>query len=384
MKVAIIHYWLVKMRGGEKVLEAILDLFPDADVFTHVVDRGNISGKINAHLIRTTWIAKIPFAKRYYTSLLPAMPLALENIDLTGYDLVISSESGPAKGIIPAPDALHICYCHSPMRYCWDHYHHYLHDAGLFKRLFMPLIFHRLRQWDVSTAARVDYFVANSSHVAARIHKYYRRNSVVVHPPVDIAEFSQVRQQVRGDFYLLAGELVSYKRADIAIEAFNRSGRKLLVIGEGAKLKQLRQKAKSNINFAGRVSGEELRKSMSACRALIFPGEEDFGIIPVEAMAAGAPVIAYGRGGARDTVVEEVTGLFFDEQTAESLETAVTRFEAIENKFSRETIAQHASGFSRDRFKREFLQVVRDAWISEARQKSRAPLPKVDSARGDA
>ena len=383
MKVAIVHYWLIKMRGGEKVLESLLDLFPEADIFTHVVNPENMSDKITAHTITTTWVAKIPFATRFYTSLLPIMPLALESIDLTGYDLIISSESGPAKGIIPPPGSVHICYCHSPMRYCWDHYHHYLKDAGLFKRLLMPLIIHRLRQWDVSTAARVDRFVANSSHVALRIRKYYRRGSTVVHPPVNIAEFRRTGSQPRGDFYLLAGELVSYKRADIAIDAFNALGRKLLVVGEGSKLQDLRRKAKSNISFVGRVSHEELRTAMGACRALVFPGEEDFGIIPVEAMAAGAPVIAYGRGGILDTVVDGVSGILFDEQTPECLLAALTRFEATEDSFACEAIAEHASQFSQDRFKRGFMKVVREALADEARHRPKPSLHSIEPSLSD-
>ena len=257
------------------------------------------------------------------------MPRALEEIDLTGYDLVISSEAGPAKGVIAPPDAPHLCYCHSPMRYLWDQYHVYRDGAGALTRALMPVLAHRLRQWDVTSAARVDGFAANSTHVAARVSKYWRRAADIVPPPVAVADFAPAPRAGLGDFYLWAGELAPYKRPDLAVEAFTRTGQKLVVIGGPEKTrKALAAQAGPNVTFLGQVPFDVLKDHMARCRALIFPGEEDFGIVPVEVMASGRPVIAYGRGGALDTVIDGETGLLFRTQSVEALIDAVERFEA--------------------------------------------------------
>lgn len=327
-RVAIIHYWLVGMRGGERVIESLCRIFPDADIYTHVVAKENLSAFLQGQKIKTTFIARLPRAKKMYQSYLPLMPLALEELDLSGYDLVISSEAGPAKGVIVPPGVPHICYCHSPMRYLWDQYHVYKAGAGRLTRLMMPFLAHSLREWDVTSAMRVDAFLANSNHVADRIEKYWRRPSAVVHPPVQVEEFSPVPESELGDFYLWAGELASYKRPDIAIEAFNRMGKKLIVIGGPDKeVKRYAKRAKDNITFLGKVSFEQLKSHMARCKALIFPGEEDFGIVPVEAMASGRPVIAFAKGGALDTVVHGKTGFLFNEQSAEGLISAVSELE---------------------------------------------------------
>ncbi|WP_371808669.1 glycosyltransferase [Ruegeria sp. HKCCD7221] len=241
MKVAIVHYWLVGMRGGEKVLEAFLDMYPDAVIITHVYDPEKVSAKVRQHEVRETFIGRLPGAKKHYQKYLPFMPMALELMDMQEFDLILSSESGPAKGIIPRPDATHISYCHSPMRYIWDHYHVYRAQAGRVARLAMPIMAHKLRVWDVSTAARVDQFIANSSFIRQRIGKYYRRDADVIFPPVDTEEF-QISNEV-GEHYLLAGEMVSYKRADLAIDAFNQSGRKLVVVGDGEMRETLERKS---------------------------------------------------------------------------------------------------------------------------------------------
>ncbi|MEM8842496.1 MAG: glycosyltransferase, partial [Pseudomonadota bacterium] len=240
LNVAIVHYWLVGMRGGEKVLEALCEMFPQATIYTHALDRDRISPALLKHKIVLTRVGRLPFATRLYQSYLPFMPRALEEIDLSGYDLVLSSESGPAKGVIAPPGVPHLCYCHSPMRYIWDQYHVYRDGAGALTRLVMPHLAHRLRMWDVTSAARVDDFVANSAHVAKRIEAYWRRTATVVHPPVDLpAEFAP---QPPGDFYLLAGELASYKRPDLAVAAFTRMGKKLVIVGGPEKAeKQLRK-----------------------------------------------------------------------------------------------------------------------------------------------
>ncbi len=328
-RVALIHYWLVGMRGGEKVLEALGRMFPQADIYTHVHVPDRISAELNRHPIYTTSVARLPFAARLYQKYLPFMPRALEEIDLTGYDLVISSEAGPAKGVIAPPEAPHLCYCHSPMRYIWDQYHTYRAGAGPLTRALMPRLAHGLRSWDAISAARVDGFAANSTHVANRIRKYWRREAEIVHPPVAVESFAPVPRAERGEFYLWAGELAPYKRPDLALEAFRRLGLPLVMLGGPDRTaRRLAAQAPANVRVLGPVSADVLKHHLARCKALIFPGEEDFGIVPVEAMSSGRPVIAYARGGALDTVVEGETGLFFHEQSVAALVDAVERFEA--------------------------------------------------------
>lgn len=356
MKVAIVHYWFIAKRGGEKVIDAFAEMFPDADIFTHVVDPEKLSPTLAHRTIKTTFVAKLPFARRFYQKYLPFMPMALEQLDLSEYDLVISSESGPAKGVIPSPDALHICYCHSPMRYIWNMYTQYWRNAGFLTRLLMPPLTHRIRMWDVTTAARVDVFAANSSNVARRIRKYYRRDSVVICPPVDVKAFEPVGESELGDYYLMVGELVRYKRPDLAVEAFNASGRRLVVIGGGELESELRRMAKPNVSILGEQPFDALRHHYARCKALIFPGEEDFGIVPLEAMASGRPVIAFGKGGALETVVEGETGVFFDEQSVEAINAAV---EALERTpLAPEDCVKRARSFSKERFQKEIADLI--------------------------
>lgn len=361
MRVAIIHYWLVGMRGGEKVIEALGRMYPEADIFTHVVVPEALSEDLRRHTIRTSFIAKLPRAARIYKSYLPLMPLALEQLDLSGYDLIISSESGPAKGIIPPEGAVHLCYCHSPMRYIWNMYHEYRRSAGPVARAAMPLLTHYLRTWDESSAARVDHFVANSSTVAGRIRRYYRRDAEIVHPPVDVGAFAPVGLEELGDYYLMVGELVRYKRPDIAVRAFNASKRRLVVIGGGEMLDELRALAGPTVQILGSQPFAVLRHHYARALGLIFPGEEDFGIVPVEAMASGRPVIAYGRGGATETVVDGRTGVFFDEQSEDALIDAVARLEGL--ALDPAEIALHARQFNPARFERQMRQAVAEAWM---------------------
>lgn len=328
-RVAIVHYWLVGMRGGEKVIESLCRMFPNADIFTHVADPSKLSATITKHRLIETRIGRLPFAKKLYQKYLPLMPRALEELDLTGYDLVISSESGPAKGVIAPPDAPHLCYCHSPMRYLWDQYYVYKNGSGMITRTAMPFLAHSLRQWDVSSAARVDGFAANSTHVANRIKKYWRRDADVVAPPVAVEDFTPAPQNELGDFYLWAGELAPYKRPDLAVEAFKKLDKPFVVIGGPEDtVKKLKHIAGPKTKFLGKVPFDVLKDHMAKCKALIFPGEEDFGIVPVEVMASGRPVIAYGRGGILDSVVENETGIFFQDQTLDGLVDAIERFEA--------------------------------------------------------
>jgi len=343
MRVALVHYWLTNMRGGERVLKAFADMFPNADIFTHVVDRDRIAEGLKAHRIETSFISKMPFAVKHYQKYLPFMPRALEELDLSAYDLVISSESGPAKGVIPRPDAFHLCYCHSPMRYIWDLFGDYRSSAGLLARQVFPGIAHRLRTWDVTSAARVDQFVANSSFVAKRIEKYYRREAEVIFPPVATEEFSAAPTGEPGDYYLAAGEFVGYKRFDLAVDAFTRSGRKLIVIGDGEERKNLEKRAGPNVEFLGRVDFATLKQHFATARALAVPGEEDFGMVPVEVMASGRPVIAFGRGGALDTVRHGETGWLFSDQSVEGLVDAVEAFER--ETFDPAALRAHAGQF---------------------------------------
>ena len=358
MKVAIVHYWLVTMRGGEKVLEELCKLFPQADIFTNVYDESKISDTIKSHKIYTTKINKWPMAKKLYQKYMPFMPKALMDLDLTGYDLVISSESGPAKGVVPSPNAFHLCYCHTPMRYLWDMYHEYFRKSNPIVKFFMKSMIPSLRLWDVMSSNLVDCFVANSHYVQARIKRYYNRDAKVIFPPCDIEKYGNNQRNPK-DFYLFFGQLVGYKRADLAIEACIKSGRKLVVIGDGKSKEAQKYSNTGLITFTGRVSDEEVAKYLSEAKALIFPGIEDFGIIPVEANAAGCPVLAYKEGGAIDSIKENETGLFFEEQTAESIIECMNKFEQLESSFTnRDVFTNHVKQFSKEEFINQISKTI--------------------------
>jgi len=356
MKVAIIHYWLTGMRGGERVLEQLCELYPTADIYTHVYDPKAVSDYLRKRTIRTTFIQKLPLARRWYQKYLPFMPLALELLDLQQYDLIISSESGPAKGIIARPDATHVCYCHSPMRYIWDQYHIYEATVGRFSSLLMAIIASKMRIWDVTSAIRVDQFVANSTFVAHRIRKFYRRNSKIVHPPVPIEKF-QIASSVE-DYYLWVGELVPYKRADLAVESFNRLGYPLLIVGKGSEKKRLQRMAKSNIRFLDELTFHDLQQTYAKAKALIFTSKEDFGIVVIEALASGRPVVAFGGGGALDTVIPYQNGILFAEATPDCLVDAVNRLETWLPQFDPVRTAADASKYSAERFRREMRHII--------------------------
>jgi glycosyltransferase involved in cell wall biosynthesis len=334
------------MRGGEKVLEALCELFPDADIFTLVADQSKLSNTILRHKITTSFLQNIGGVK-HYQKMLPLMPFALEAFDITPYDLVISSEAGPAKGIVTRPDAVHICYCHSPMRYIWDLYPQYHANSGIITRAAMSVTSPFLRAWDVSTAARVDHFIANSAYVAKRIEKFYRRTAEVIHPPVDVDRFA-ISSEVE-DYYLCAGQVTPYKRIDIAVEAFSRMKKPLFVIGSGVTDK-LRRLAGPTITFLGAVDDQTMAQHFARCKALIFPGLEDFGIVPLEAMASGRPVIAFARGGATETVLDGQTGILFNEQTVEALIDAVEAMEAHIKEFDARALRSFAQRFTKAAF----------------------------------
>lgn len=347
-RVALIHYWLVGMRGGERVLERLVRLYPHADIFTHVYDPDAVSTLIRDRVVRTSFIQKLPGAVRHYQKYLPLMPMALEGIDLRGYDLVISSESGPAKGVIAPPDAFHLCYCHSPMRYLWDHYHDYRRSAGRVARAAMPLLFHGMRKWDVTSAARVDDVVANSNFIRQRIKRAWGRDASVVHPPVPVSEFHKADEIAPN--YLWVGQMTHYKRADLALDAFNQLGLPLVMVGTGEMEPELRRRAGPNITFHSKLNFAQLKQAYASCRALIFTAEEDFGIVPVEANASGRPVVAFGRGGITDSIVPQSTGLFFDHQETDALVEAVERFEGWLPHFDPAAAITNAARFAPEHF----------------------------------
>jgi len=358
MKTAIVHYWLVNMRGGEKMLEALLEMFPDADIFTHVYKPKAVSDIIRNRRVFTSHINRLPFAKKLYQLYMPLMPAALMDFNLQSYDLVISSEAGPAKGVVPNPNAYHICYCHSPMRYLWDMYHEYFRDANPLVRFFMKRLIPSLRLWDVTSANLVDRFITNSNYVAKRIRRVYNREAEVVYGPAPIEQFLNVERKP-ADYYLFFGQITSYKRADIAIEACVKSGRKLVVAG-GGRIKNIKKYIKTGfVTFTGRVSDEEAAALFAGARALLYPGIEDLGLVPIEANAAGCPVIAFRDGGALDTVKENATGVFFDEQTPQSLIAAMDNFERNEVTFAnRELFKDHVLQFSKAAFQERIQKVL--------------------------
>ncbi len=361
LRVALVHDWLTGMRGGEKVLEVLCELFPQATLFTLLHNKGAMSPVIERMEIRTSFVQKLPFREGQYRKYLPLFPRAIESFDFSGYDVIVSTSHCVAKGAQPAGAALHICYCHTPMRYVWDQYQEYFGRgrADVVTRGAMALLAPGLRNWDVRSSSRVHFFVANSRHVANRIERYYSRTSDVIHPPVDTSLFRVHDRQL--DYYLMVTALVPYKRVDLAIETFNRLGRRLVIIGSGPEEERLRSRARNNVEFLGWERNEVLAKFYANCRALIFPGVEDFGIVPLEAMASGRPVIAFAEGGALETVVEKgdhPTGVFFHEQSVESLSRAIEQFET--GTFDSEDIRRHAEKFDRKRFKQRIHEYISD------------------------
>ncbi|RCK54063.1 hypothetical protein TH25_01595 [Thalassospira profundimaris] len=365
-KLAIVHYWWINNRGGEKVLLQLLKMFPTADVFLHTGRDEIIKKSLPVNYtgnIRYTFIKKLPLSQKYYQKYLPLMPVALEELDLSEYDIVISSESGPAKGIITNPDTIHICYCHSPMRYIWDMYHLYKKDSSFLTRLFFTIISHKLRIWDRLSADRVDYFISNSSFISARIKKFYRRESTIIHPPVDVMKFHP--NNARSDFYLYAGQLTKYKRPEDAILAFNKANLPLKVVGGGEDEKRLKKIANNNIQFLGKVSDNDLQTLFQTCKALIFPGKEDFGIVPVEAMAGGAPVIALKEGGILDTVIPGETGILYESAGYENLLKSVLLFEEGGVRLNAQEIHNHSHKFSIDVFNEKINKFMENATRGE-------------------
>ncbi len=379
LKVAIVHDWLVSYAGADRVVDCMHHVFPDAPIYTLVYDKEKMPTWFRDYDIRTTWIQKLPFATKLYKKLLPLMPGAFEALDLSEYDLVLSSSSSCSKGVITRPDAVHICYCHTPIRYVWDFYYTYRANANPLVRAVMPSQMHKLRQWDKCAADRVDYFIANSRYIAQRIKKYYRRDSDVIYPCVHINQSPFVEKE---DFYLVVGRFTWYKRIDLAVAACTKLGRRLVVIGTGDEESRLKAMAGPTVEFkGGGLSDEEVRGYYLRAKAFLFPGEEDFGITPVEAQSAGTPVLAFGRGGACETVEDGRTGLLFHAQTVESLAECIEKFEAEGVACSKEEIRAHSLSFSEERFEEELRAYcerrVRD-WRRELRDCAHQPKEETD------
>jgi glycosyltransferase involved in cell wall biosynthesis len=370
MRIAIVCDWLVTQGGAEKVLKEMFACFPQADLFS-VVDflQNNQRDFILNKIAKTTFIQALPFAKKKYRSYLPLMPLAIEQLDLSPYDLVISSSHAVAKGIIPNPNQLHISYIHSPMRYVWDLQHQYLRETGLDKKWLgyvARYFLHKLRAWDFRTAQGVDHLIANSNFIAKRIAKIYRRESTVIYPPIDTEKFSL--QENKADFYLTAARLVPYKKIDLIIEAFaHLPDKKLLVIGDGPEFAKLKRKTKENVTLLGYQRDEVLINHLQRAKAFIFAAEEDFGLLPLEAQACGTPVIAYGKGGALETVNDfknhpEPTGIFFDKQESSSLIDAIHLFEKHASCFQPVLCMKNAKRFSIEHFHHHLKSYVQQKY----------------------
>lgn len=364
MKVAIVHDWLTTYGGAETFVELWLRMYPQADIFTLVYDKKNLKGHFEGVKIYTSKLQKLPFATKLYKKLLKFMPKAFESFDLSGYDLVLCSSSSCAKGVIVPPHVPQIAYVHTPMRYAWDLYFDYRKRSGKLTRFFMDKWMSDIRLWDYVSAQRIDTIVANSKYIGRRIKKFWNRDSSVIYSPVNTRRFYADETKQREDFYVTYSRMVQYKRMDLAVAACKQLGKKLVVIGGGPEEENLRKIAAGdkNIVFLGKAPDEVLRDNLQRCKAMIFCAEEDFGLAPVEAQACGAPVIAFGRGGACETVVEGKTGTFFDRQETESVVDAISRFEQLdsEGKFDRKTVIEHALTFSEERFRKEFEAIVEE------------------------
>lgn len=368
-KVAIVHDWLTVFGGAERVLEQILMIFKHADLYTVVdfldeKDRNFLKGRN----ITTTFIQSLPFSKKYYRNYISLMPLAVEQLDLSKYDIIISSSYAVAKGVLTGPEQLHISYVHSPIRYAWDLQSEYLKTSGLEKGLKSWLArwqLHKIRLWDYRTSNGVDKWIANSSFIRKRIWKVYRREADIIYPPVNINSFKP--SKIKKDYYLTISRLVPYKRIDLIVNAFKKMpDKQLVVIGDGPEWKRINSQLTDNIILLGYQNSDVVEEYMGTAKAFIFAAREDFGIVPVEAQACGVPVIAYGKGGVLDTVKDGVTGVYFSEQTEEALLNAVKHFEAVFENFNVDVIRKHAEKFSEERFRNELTQYIINAIDSEA------------------
>ncbi len=369
-RVAVVHEWLGPYGGSEQVVAAMLEAFPRADLYALVHDPEKLRGTpLEKVRVEPSFVQSLPGAAARYKLYLPLMPLAVEQFDLRRYDLILSSSHAVAKGVLTRADQLHVSYTHTPMRYAWDFYLDYLERGGMdggAKTLLARTILHYMRLWDAAAANRVDYYLANSHYVARRVNKLYRRPARVLYPPVEVARYRA--DLPREDFYVSVSRLVPYKGVDLIVEAFTQTKKPLVVIGDGPELDRIRRIAGPNVSLLGHQPEEVVRDHLQRARAFVFAAEEDFGIAPVEAQAAGCPVIAYGRGGACETVIPHpepgATGLFFDHPSPEALAAAVERFETLEDAPDREACGRNAERFARDRFLRELESTVEELWHS--------------------
>lgn len=359
MRVALVHDYLVDSGGAERVVIALHEVYPGAPIYTSVMDARTTFADFRAMDVRTSFLQRLPVRKSNYKYLLPFFPLAFESFDFSEYDVVLSSASAFAKGVVTAPETLHVCYCHTPSRFAWR-YHEYIaqEQLGRVTRLVIALIVHRLREWDYAAAQRVDFFIANSRVTAQRIRKNYRRDAVVIPPPVAVENFAP-RDDI-GDYYLVVSRLAPYKRIDLAVQAFNELGLPLKIVGAGVDAARLKKMAADNIEFLGHVPQARLADLYARCRAVIFPGVEDFGIVPLEANAAGRPVIAFAAGGALETIIEGETGVFFRAQTPDALAAMVAATDV--SNFDARVLRAHAEQFSQTRFKERIANFIEEKW----------------------
>lgn len=362
MKKAIVHEWFVNYAGSERCIESFTNMWTDADIFSLVdfLQDDQRQVILKGKKAKTSFIQDLPFARKKHRKYLALFPMAIEQFDLSDYDIILSSSHAVAKGVLTNANQLHICYCHTPIRYAWDLYHQYLTEAGLKRGIggvIAKSILHYIRMWDLSATNRVDHFIANSRHIASRIKKIYNRDSVVINPPVDITKFPLETE--KEDYYLTASRLVPYKRIDLIVEAFSSMpDKKLVVIGHGPEMEKIKAKAAKNIEILGYQSSGDLKRYMQKAKAFVFAAEEDFGIIVVEAQSCGTPVIALNRGGTAETVIDEVNGLHFNEQSSIAIKEAVRRFEKLENKFDPVKINTIAKGFSREIFEEKICSFI--------------------------
>ncbi len=355
MKIAVVHDYFTQMGGAEKVAEELIRMLPTADLHTTVALPELMPPSLAGRRVGTTWMQNMPLMKEYYRLYFMLYPLAVRSLDLSAYDLVVSSSSGYAKGVRSNRDAIHVCYCHTPMRWVWSFDSYSSRETmGMAKRLLLPPLIGALREWDKAASSAPDHFVANSKTVAERIERAYERTAEVIHPPIDVNRFRASNEQE--DYYLVLARLISYKRLDLAVEACTKLRRRLMVIGDGPDRARLMEKAGPTVTFLNRLSDEEVEHYAARCRALIFPGEEDFGMAPLEIAAAGRPTIAYRAGGAVETIIDGVTGVFFDRQEADSLAEAIQRFE--QQEWSSRTLRRHAESFGIEVFQSKFRQFL--------------------------
>ncbi len=381
MRIALVHDWLTSVRGGERVFALLSELYPHADLFTLVHQPGSMPPELERRGIRTSWLQRMPWGVTHYRYYFPLLPLAAESLDLSDYDLVISSSSAVVKGVLTRPEALHISYVHSPMRYIWDLAPDYFPRSKWRNRLFAPALLAWMRSWDVTSSKRVDRFVANSQFVARRIRKYYRRSSSVIHPPIDCGFFEGTLGG--GAHYLMVSALVENKGVELAVEAFTRSGRALRIVGEGPMLRSLRQAAGPNIEFLGRIGESQLRQEYLDCRALVHCAVEDFGMAPLEAAAAGRATIALAQGGSLETIRalgpdvgdDSATGVLFYQRTPQALQEAIHRFELAKDAFKTDVLRAHAHTFDREVAALRLREYVAQAWRAHKGLEAETGLP---------